>query len=73
MQKQRNPQKSASDAIRTHDTHFRRVVLYPLSYRGRTNLHRHKALCTPKVYTDLWICGTGRAEWGTEARDISVE
>jgi hypothetical protein len=24
----------APDAIRTHDTRFRRAVLYPLSYRG---------------------------------------
>ncbi len=26
--------KGAPDAIRTHDTRFRRAVLYPLSYRG---------------------------------------
>jgi hypothetical protein len=26
--------KCAPDAIRTHDTFFRREVLYPLSYRG---------------------------------------
>ena len=26
--------QSAPDAIRTHDTFFRREVLYPLSYRG---------------------------------------
>lgn len=28
------PAKGAPDAIRTHDTRFRRAVLYPLSYRG---------------------------------------
>ena len=29
--------QSAPDAIRTHDTFFRREVLYPLSYRGNGN------------------------------------
>ena len=29
---------SAPDAIRTHDTRFRRAVLYPLSYRGNDAL-----------------------------------
>ena len=29
--------QSAPDAIRTHDTFFRREVLYPLSYRGNAN------------------------------------
>ena len=28
------PRDCAPDAIRTHDTFFRREVLYPLSYRG---------------------------------------
>ena len=29
--------QGAPDAIRTHDTFFRREVLYPLSYRGNGN------------------------------------
>lgn len=38
----------APDAIRTHDTFFRREVLYPLSYRGNGNY------CTTK-------CDLGRS------------
>lgn len=40
--------ESAPDAIRTHDTFFRREVLYPLSYRGNGNY------CTTK-------CDSGRS------------
>ena len=41
----------ALDAIRTHDTHFRRVVLYPLSYQGSFQLSRPAyALKPARIY-----------------------
>jgi hypothetical protein len=39
--------KCAPDAIRTHDTFFRREVLYPLSYRGNDVLSYTHSEKTP--------------------------